>query len=411
MVLAYFIVGWFICFRIKVFAYLDFIWSSSFLLVMGILFYQYPLALESLQTKFIFLMYTIWSLRLSSHLFFRIRKQGEDNRYITLKKEWKMMYGIKFLGLFLVEAILTFILSIPLYLSLETEFSFVSYLGIALFIIALSAEIISDSQLKRFVATNKGKVCNVGLWKYSRHPNYFFETLIWLSFGIYGLSTDWWSAIGLIPYLIMLYLITNITGVPPAESSSLASKGDIYREYQRQTSRFILWFPKAVVIFLLIIGGSMDMSYAQERTQGSLSQQDRIKYAFTNLRADNLEILDGFYDPKTLFVDPLGEHKGIEEVKKYYYNLYKNVEDINFEYRDIISNGNSHVLIWKMNLKAPGLNSGELVTLEGNSVIRFNEAGLVSYHRDYFDMGEFVYENVAVLGSIIKYVKKRMKGE
>ena len=140
-----------------------------------------------------------------------------------------------------------------------------------------------------------------------------------------------------------------------------------------------------------------------------MTQADRIKDVFTRLRADNLEILDGFYDENVNFVDPLGEHKGRKAIKAYYKNLYENVTSIEFVYDDIITSGSKHVLVWKMKLKAKGLNGGELVEVDGNSVIEFNEHNLVIYHRDYFDMGEFIYENVPVLSWIISKVKSRLK--
>ncbi|GAB4419896.1 MAG: nuclear transport factor 2 family protein [Bacteriovoracaceae bacterium] len=140
-------------------------------------------------------------------------------------------------------------------------------------------------------------------------------------------------------------------------------------------------------------------------------QQEKIKSVFNTLRADNLQILDDFYAPNTLFVDPLGKHEGLENVKKYYKGLYENVKDIRFETRELISDGNSHVFVWKMILVADGLNGGAPVTLEGNSLIKFNDQNLVIYHRDYFDMGEFIYEHIPVLGWTLKKIKQKLRGE
>lgn len=141
----------------------------------------------------------------------------------------------------------------------------------------------------------------------------------------------------------------------------------------------------------------------------TMSQMDRIKDVFNRLRADNMEILDQFYHPDALFIDPLGRHEGRESVKAYYSNLYKNVTEIHFEFVDNLSVGNKHLLVWKMHLKAKGLKGGETVTLDGNSVIHFNDQDHVSYHRDYFDMGEFIYEQVPVLSWVISKVKERLK--
>ena len=419
--LIYFTIGWYISFRVKVFAYLDFYWCSSFLLIIGILIARNPELLNFSQNSasiILFILYGIWSIRLSSHLFTRIRRTGEDKRYIELKKKWKMMYGVYLYGLFVGEAILNVILSIPLYLVISTQHSEVAaLLGIIIFFIAIIGEATADSQLKSFIKNkeNQGKVCNVGLWKFSRHPNYFFETLVWAGFGIYGLGSELITLIGLIPYFIMLYLITNVTGVPPAEESSLRSKGDLYREYQKTTNRFLLWFPKQLSLIILSIlvlsflGGTVNKVYAKEDT--TKAQAQRIEKVFNELREDNVHILDKFYAKDTLFIDPIGRHEGIKAVKDYYAGIYKGVEEIKFEFSEIISNGNNHVGVWKMTLTTPNLNSGKPVILHGNSVIKFNDEGLVSYHRDYFDMGEFIYEHIPLLGSVTKYVKKRLKGE
>lgn len=158
---------------------------------------------------------------------------------------------------------------------------------------------------------------------------------------------------------------------------------------------------KAVLIAMILF--MSPLSWGEE-----MSQMERIQSAFTNLNANNVEILDGFYDENTHFEDPLGVHKGLQSVKDYYANLYRNVTYIKFEYTNTMSDGNKHLLVWTMKLKAKGLNSGEMVTLDGNSVIIFNDKNLVSYHRDYFDMGEFIYEHIPVLGWAIKKIKSRM---
>ena len=142
-----------------------------------------------------------------------------------------------------------------------------------------------------------------------------------------------------------------------------------------------------------------------------MQQQEMIKNVFTTLRAENIQILDSFYAPDTKFIDPLGTHNGIKSVKAYYRNLYQNVKSIHFKFNDIVSNGNTHVLVWTMTLEAGGLNNGKPIFLEGNSHIKFNDANLVTYHRDYFDMGEFIYEHVPVLGWTIKKIKNKLRGE
>jgi steroid 5-alpha reductase family enzyme len=90
----------------------------------------------------------------------------------------------------------------------------------------------------------KGRVCDFGLWKYSRHPNYFFEWVVWIGYAVFALGAPlgW---IGLASPLLILFFLLCVTGIPPAEARALATRGDAYRDYQRRTSAFIPWFPKS----------------------------------------------------------------------------------------------------------------------------------------------------------------------
>ena len=403
----FFSLGWYISFRKKIFSWIDFLWSASFLIVILIYHVNHYLIYGESSLRLIDVLYGIWSMRLSSHIFSRIRKNGEDRRYVELKKKWKVWYGLNFFILFQLEAVLTIILSIPLFLTYDDASNGFKFLSIIVFIVAIAGETLSDFQLKKFIAKNndRRKVCDIGLWKYSRHPNYFFEWLIWISFGIFGLSSvEQWPA--LIPATIMFIMLTKVTGIPPAEKSSLESKKENYMSYQKRTNAFFPWIPKKFIITMLLL-----TSLNHSASGAPMQQQDKIKHVFNTLRANNIQILDDFYAPDTKFIDPLGTHNGINSVKDYYRNLYSNVKNIHFKYNDIVSAGNTHVLLWTMTLTTDGLNSGKPISLEGNSYIKFNEANLVSYHRDYFDMGEFVYEHIPVLGWTIKKVKNKLRGK
>jgi steroid 5-alpha reductase family enzyme len=90
---------------------------------------------------------------------------------------------------------------------------------------------------------NRGRVCAIGLWRYSRHPNYFFEFLVWIGFAIASLPTPWgWTTI--VCPLLMYHFLTKVTGIPLTEEYAVKSKGEAYREYQRTTSAFIPWLPR-----------------------------------------------------------------------------------------------------------------------------------------------------------------------
>lgn len=145
---------------------------------------------------------------------------------------------------------------------------------------------------------------------------------------------------------------------------------------------------------------------AQEVTVNT-SRQERIIKVFNELNKDTMHILDGFYHPQLDFQDPLGQIKGLPSMKAYYANMYKSVKSIRFEFTKVIQDGDEYVGFWKMYLAAPILNGGNEFWVEGNSHIRFDpKTDLVIYHRDYFDMGAFIYEQLPLLKTVIHQVKK-----
>jgi steroid 5-alpha reductase family enzyme len=114
------------------------------------------------------------------------------------------------------------------------------WVGAFVWLIGLSGEAVSDAQMSTFRAKpeNKGKVCEDGLWYYSRHPNYFFESVIWLGYGIFALASPYGWITLYAPALIW-FLLLKVTGIPFAEETSIRTRGDLYRDYQRRTSAFI----------------------------------------------------------------------------------------------------------------------------------------------------------------------------
>jgi steroid 5-alpha reductase family enzyme len=111
---------------------------------------------------------------------------------------------------------------------------------------AYVGEVIADSQLEGFKGApgNRGKVCEVGLWAYSRHPNYFFEWLMWVGYALVALFSHPWGWVAFLSPLLMLWLVTKVTGIPPTEAQSLRSRGDAFRDYQRRVSPFVPWKSK-----------------------------------------------------------------------------------------------------------------------------------------------------------------------
>ncbi len=140
-----------------------------------------------------------------------------------------------------------------------------------------------------------------------------------------------------------------------------------------------------------------------------MTRKERIIKAFNELRADNLHILDDFYHSDVLFEDPLGKIESLAALKNYYQSMYQNVTDISFDFSLLIEEGDSIMGTWTMDLKAKGLNKGNSVLVKGVSHLRFEEdSNLVNYHRDYFDVGEMVYEHIPLLGTSLKLIKKKL---
>jgi steroid 5-alpha reductase family enzyme len=191
---------------------------------------------------------TFWSARLGTHLLLRLKEKfpKEDQRYEKLKASWQPNSESRFFWFFQFQALSQPVLCIPIYLAMGSlaQLSVVDFIGTLLCLMGLVGEAAADSQLKSFKASkeNLGKVCDLGLWKYSRHPNYFFEWLIWCGFSCFGLSSQYWYLSPLSAAIIYV-LLNYMTGIPPAEEQSLLSKGDKYRAYQAKTSRFFPWVP------------------------------------------------------------------------------------------------------------------------------------------------------------------------
>lgn len=136
---------------------------------------------------------------------------------------------------------------------------------------------------------------------------------------------------------------------------------------------------------------------------------ESIKKFYNETTKENMKPVIDFYDPSVKFEDPVGKHEGRDSLLKYYENLYQNVKEIRFDFTGFVENGKTVVAIWRMTLKTDKLNGGEAFTVDGNSVITFNDGGKAVYHRDYFDMGEFIYERVPVVGFLTRKIKERLK--
>jgi steroid 5-alpha reductase family enzyme len=196
-------------------------------------------------------MTLVWSLRLACFLYRRVmgHHPAEDGRYERLRREWAPHADRRFFWFFEAQGLLNLLLAAPLLLAcLNTSPALhpLEWAGLGLFVVALAGESLADRQLeawKRDPAT-RGRTCRAGLGRYTRHPNYFFEWLVWVAFFVFAAASPWgWLSV-YCPVL-MLYFLLRVTGIPATEAQAVQSRGDDYREYQRTTSAFVPWFPLA----------------------------------------------------------------------------------------------------------------------------------------------------------------------
>ena len=148
---------------------------------------------------------------------------------------------------FQAQALLDVVLSLSFLVAIRNTSSWGGgdFLGVLIWVVAVVGESVADRQLERFRTepANRGKTCRMGLWRYSRHPNYFFEWLVWCGIGLAALAAPLgWLALA--SPAIMLFLILKVTGIPPTEERAVLSRGKDYRDYQATTSAFVPWLPK-----------------------------------------------------------------------------------------------------------------------------------------------------------------------
>jgi steroid 5-alpha reductase family enzyme len=232
--------------------WVDTIWTFSLGLV-GVGSALWPLAGAPPNARqwLVAALVAIWSLRLGVHIAIRTAAITDDPRYAAFAKEWgadsprKMFVFLQNQGLG----------SIPLVFAIFVAARFPSdvlrlqdYLGVSILLIGILGEALADAQLKDFRENpaNKGRVCDAGLWRWSRHPNYFFEWFGWLAYPVIALSPGYvWGWATLLAPVFMYWILVYVTGIPPLEAQMLRSRGDRYRDYQARTSAFFPLPPQA----------------------------------------------------------------------------------------------------------------------------------------------------------------------
>lgn len=189
---------------------------------------------------------TIWSGRLGTHILTRTLAGGDDPRYAQLKKEWKKSAQQRLFWFLQIQALCGFVLALAVFIAAQNPLPAlraIDWIGAALLIVAIVGEGIADRQLKAFVADkkNKGKVADIGLWSYSRHPNYFFEWLGWFAYVLIAFNASgnyWWWPLALLAPAMMYWLLVHASGIPPLEQHMLRTRGVKFRAYQQSVNAF-----------------------------------------------------------------------------------------------------------------------------------------------------------------------------
>jgi len=218
----------------------DIAWGMGFVLIVWLSFFW---GNTNFLTIVINCLVTLWGARLAWHIFMRNKGKDEDFRYQQWRREWKNFYIRSYLQVFILQGILMLIIVIPV-IAVNNGVTNQIYLGLGLlvWIVGFAFESIGDWQLKQFIRNNlnKGMVMDKGLWKYSRHPNYFGEIVMWWGIWVATLGNGgWWTIVG--PATIT-YLIVFVSGVPLLENKMQKNKN--YKEYIKRTSILIPWPPK-----------------------------------------------------------------------------------------------------------------------------------------------------------------------
>jgi steroid 5-alpha reductase family enzyme len=248
LILGYVSVLWLLSVRLKNASIVDIFWGLGFILL-AVYYYFNADGLE-IRKIITLLLVSIWGLRLSIYIGIRNWGKPEDYRYQAFRQRYgaQRYWWFSFFQVFLLQGALIWIISAPLlaamYYSPSADLGWFDFIGIAFWMLGFFFESVGDYQMARFKANpgNKGKVMNNGLWKYTRHPNYFGDASVWWGFALLSLATG--ALLPVISSVLMTWLIIRISGVSLLEESLIKAKPH-YKAYIESTSAFIPWFPKS----------------------------------------------------------------------------------------------------------------------------------------------------------------------
>lgn len=188
----------------------------------------------------------LWSCRLGLHILRRTLQGGEDPRYAKLREEWGKSWRSRLFLFLQIQAAAALLLTATIFIAARnpaTGLQWSDIAGLAILAIAVIGEGIADAQLTRFREDreNKGKVCDIGLWGLSRHPNYFFQWLGWTGYAVIaiGPAGSWaWGWLALAGPVFMYWLLVHVSGIPPLEAHMMRSRGAAFAAYAGRVNAF-----------------------------------------------------------------------------------------------------------------------------------------------------------------------------
>ena len=242
---------WLVSLPLRNASIVDPIWSLGFVVVGWVAFISQHQHVDAVRTGVLLALVTIWGLRLSLHLLIRNVGHGEDYRYKAMRKKYGQKFWLVSLGtVYLFQGILMWVVSLPLQFgigsSAKTSWWILPLiLGALVWLMGFAFESIGDAQLRAFKAdpSSAGQVMDRGLWRYTRHPNYFGDASVWWGIFLVSLGAGGWAWIGVIGPLVMTTLLRRVSGVTLLEKS-LVKRRPGYEEYVRRTSPFVPRRPK-----------------------------------------------------------------------------------------------------------------------------------------------------------------------